>query len=321
MRRQKAALPNRGASWQPLAVMTDLLPSLCDLGEESARLLHGRGGFFEGWEHVAVDWFAPVVLVTLYAEKENNSLLLANLVASAHEHSEVAAVVVQRRYLAKAPKETVFGSLPDRVFAQESGLRYHLALARNQNHGFFLDMKPGRDWMRTNAAGQRVLNLFAYTCSLSVAAIAGGAESVVNLDMASGALATGRRNHELNFEKPKCQRARYLAHDLFKSWGKLKRGGPYDLVVIDPPSNQGASFYAEKDYPKILRRLPDLLGEKSRVLACLNAPHLGSDFLSDLFEEYECLGRLSAADGFEDREPEAALKLIGFSGRKVLRNQ
>ena len=31
----------------------------------------------------------------------------------------------------------------------------------------------------------------------------------------------------------------HLAHDLFKSWAKLKRGAPYDLIVIDPPSNQG----------------------------------------------------------------------------------
>lgn len=290
-----------------------MLPSLTNLGLESRRLLHGRGGFFEGWEHVAIDWFAPVILVTLYAEREANQELVENLIEAAQASPEVAAVVLQKRFLPKAPKETVYGLLPERVYAVESGLQFHLSLDRNQNHGFFLDMKPGRDWVRKHAEGKRVLNLFAYTCSLSVAAVAAGAEKVVNLDMASGALATGRKNHELNFEKEQCQRASYLAHDLFKSWGKLKRGGPYDLIIIDPPSNQGSSFYAEKDYQKILRRLPELIHEGSQVLGCLNAPHLGEDFLTDLFADYKNLGRLPCAEGFADNNPEASLKLLSFA--------
>ena len=73
-------------------------------------------------------------------------------------------------------------------------------------------MKPGRDWLLQNAAGKRVLNLFAYTCSLSVAAIHGGAEEVINLDMASAALATGRKNHQLNFDTQTCRRASSVSY-------------------------------------------------------------------------------------------------------------
>ncbi|MFC0016143.1 class I SAM-dependent methyltransferase [Roseibacillus persicicus] len=293
--------------------MHDCIPSLQALGSESHRLLHGRGGMFEGLEHVAIDWFAPVLLVTFYAAKDENRSLIAELVKRARSNSEVSAVVVQERHLPKAPKKTVYGELPDQAYASEAGLRYHLALERNQNHGFFLDMKPGRDWLRSEAQGRRVLNLFAYTCSLSVAALAGGAEAVVNLDMAGGALSTGRKNHQLNFAQETCQRASYLPHDLFKSWGRLVRGAPYDLIVIDPPSNQGKSFYAEKDYPKILRRLPELLSSQSQVLACLNAPHLGESFLTDLFANYRNHGRLPSAAGFDDHTPDAALKCIVFS--------
>lgn len=292
------------------------LPPLTPLGIESRRLLHGRGGLYAGLEHVAIDWFAPVVLVTLYAEKNVNSSLINQLVESARANPEVSAVVVQQRHLPKGPKETIYGKLPAEPVASESGLSYYLSLDRNQNHGFFLDMRPGRDWMRVNAKGKRVLNLFAYTCSLSVAAIAGGAQEVVNLDMASGALATGRRNHELNFEREECRRANYLAHDLFKSWGRLVRGAPYDLVVIDPPSNQGKSFTAETHYPKILRRLPELLGDGSKILACLNAPHLGESFLTDLFANYQNKGRLPCAPGFEDQNPEASLKCLLFESKE-----
>lgn len=288
------------------------LPPFPELGPESGRLVHGRGGYFEGLEHVAIDWFAPVVLVTLYAAESGNSALIEDLVAIAKAREEVEAVVVQERYLPRAPKQVHYGELPASSLARESGLCYHLDLRRNQNHGFFLDMRAGRDWVRARAEGRRVLNLFAYTCSLSVAAMAGGAHSVTNLDMAGGALSTGRRNHQLNFPQSLCERIHYLPHDLFKSWGRLVRGGPYDLILIDPPSNQGKSFYAEKDYPKILRRLPELLGPKCEILACLNAPHLDESFLDGLFVDYQKQGRLPCAPGYQDRAPAAALKCVVY---------
>lgn len=300
-------------------MLTCLTNLLINLGADSQRLLHGRGGFFPGWEHVAVDWFAPVVLVTLYAEKENNKELISCIADQARENSRVQAVVVQERYLPKGPKHTVYGELPELVYAVESGLKYQLSLSRNQNHGFFLDMKSGRDWVRKQVGGvedikgKRVLNLFAYTCSLSVAAIEGGAEEVINLDMASGALATGRKNHQLNFDNASCRRARYLPHDLFKSWGRLVRGAPYDIVIIDPPSNQGKSFNVETHYPRILRRLPEILAPDSQILACLNAPHLDESFLTELFSDYLNLGRLPCASGFEDQNTEASLKALHFS--------
>jgi 23S rRNA (cytosine1962-C5)-methyltransferase len=291
----------------------DFLPEFDDLDGDCRRLLHGRGGCHAGLEHVAIDWFPPVVLVTLYADEACNPGLIEGVRQRADCCPEIGVVVVQERHLPKAPKSVVYGELPAETHCRESGLEFQLTLDRNQNHGFFLDMKPGRDWVRSQAAGQRILNLFAYTCSLSVAAIAGGADEVVNLDMASRALATGRRNHQLNFDQATSRRASYLAHDLFKSWGKLKRGGPYDLVIIDPPSNQGSSFYVEKDYAKIIRRLPDLIHPESRVLACLNAPHLDGAFLEALFSGYRVMHRLPAAPGFEDVQPQRALKAMVFA--------
>jgi 23S rRNA (cytosine1962-C5)-methyltransferase len=286
---------------------------LHDLGHDCRRLLHGRGGYFAECEHLAIDWFDPVLLVTFYAEHQANTSALDQLRSSAAERPEIEAIVVQQRHLPAAPKQTIYGIAPGDPKASESGLHYHLSLDRNQNHGFFLDMKPGRDWVRSRAAGKKVLNLFAYTCSLSVAAIAGGADAVTNLDMASAALATGRENHRLNFDPATCRRASYLAHNLFKSWGRLKRSAPYDLILIDPPSNQAGSFVAEADYARIVRRLHELSKPASEILACLNSPHLGEGFLRDLFGEYQFRGRLPGAPGFEDRSQEAALKCLVFT--------
>jgi len=282
-------------------------------GADAHRLLHGRGGYIAGWEHLAIDLFPPVMLVTFYGADERNSALVEGLLEGIASLPGVTSLVVQERHLPGAPKRAVVGHIPDNFTAHESGLRYQLNLERNQNHGFFLDMKPGRDWVRANSEGKHVLNLFSYTCSLSVAAMAGGAESVTNLDMASGALTTGRANHRLNFDDDTCRRVKYLPHDLFKSWGKLKRGAPYDLVIIDPPSNQPGSVVVEKDYQRIVHRLPSLTKPESTILACLNAPHLDEGFLTELFASYRFGGRLPPAPGFEDKHPERALKAMLFS--------
>ena len=268
---------------------------------------------FPGLKHVTIDWFAPTILLTLYAEFEVQNALSDCLLRSAAHHPEIEAVLVQRRDLPGSPKGCDYGKLPAEPTAHESGLRYHLNLDRDQNHGFFLDMKTGRDWVRERADGKSVLNLFAYTCSLSVAAIAGGADSVVNLDMSSRALAVGRMNHQLNFESERCRRASYLAHNLFKSWGKLRRSGPFDLILIDPPSNQAGSFVAPRDYGKIVRHLGELTKPESQILACLNSPHLGEDFLREQFCDFVYGERLPGAAGFADRNAESALKCLLFS--------
>jgi 23S rRNA (cytosine1962-C5)-methyltransferase len=196
----------------------------------------------------------------------------------------------------------------------EDGLRYQLDLGRKQNNGLFLDMRYGRRWVREQAAGQRVLNLFAYTCGFSVAAIAGGAAQVVNLDMARAALARGRDNHRLNGHD--LARVEFLGHELFRSWGKVRRYGPYDLVIIDPPSFQKGSFALTSDYQKILRRLPELLAPGGTVLACVNDPGVGPEFLIDgmaaAAPALRFIERLDNPPEFADLQPDSALKALVF---------
>jgi 23S rRNA (cytosine1962-C5)-methyltransferase len=158
-----------------------------------------------------------------------------------------------------------------------------------------------------------VLNLFAYTCAFSVAALQGGAAQVVNIDMARGALATGQQNHQLNG----LHGALFWPHDVFTTWGKIARHGPYDLVVADPPSYQKGSFVATKDYPRLMRRLPDLLRPGGHALLCLNAPELGMDFLvgNALKEapEIRFVQRLANPPMFADVDAERALKVGWFT--------
>ncbi len=141
-------------------------------------------------------------------------------------------------------------------------------------------MAPGRAWLRERAAGKRVLNLFSFTCAFSVAALAGGAERVVNIDLSRPALALGQANQAANGFG--AADVHYLPHNVFRSWKKLHSLGRYDLIVADPPSAQKGSFQVERDYAKVLRRLPKLLAPEAELLICLNAPWLEREWLQAL---------------------------------------
>jgi 23S rRNA (cytosine1962-C5)-methyltransferase len=287
---------------------------------ETRRLFHGRGQRWPGMEHLTVDWLQGVLLVCLFrqpAEAELNALtqMLLDLTQTPEWQSSGAQkLLLQHRYLPDSSTEFLLGEPVDEWLITEGGLRYKLDLGKKQNNGLFLDMRYGRRWVQAQAQGKRVLNLFAYTCGFSVAAIAGGATQVVNLDMARAALSRGRDNHRLN--QHDLSRVSFLGHELFKSWGKVKSCGPYDLIIIDPPSFQKGSFALTQDYQKILRRLPDLLSEQGIVLACINDPTTGPEFLIEGMQaqapSLESALRLANPPEFADINPDSGLKALVF---------
>ena len=297
-----------------------LLTALAAAPEETRRLFHGRGRCWPGLEQLTVDWMQGVVLVALFKEPEPvqlealKRLLMAITESPAWQASGAHTLLLQHRYLPQSTTEWLLGETLEEWTLTEGGLRYRVDLGKKQNNGLFLDMRYGRNWVRDNAHGKRVLNLFAYTCGFSVAAIEGGADHVVNLDMSRAALSRGRDNHRLNGHD--LSKVTFLGHDLFKSWGKVISKGPYDLVIIDPPSFQKGSFLLTKDYQRVLRRLPELLSSHGTVLACMNDPSIGSDFLIDgVTREAPSLHfeqRLENPPEFPDADAEGGLKALVF---------
>jgi 23S rRNA (cytosine1962-C5)-methyltransferase len=301
----------------PIHTMQALLDAIAHAtpSGDAQRLFHGRGGRFPGCEDWLLDWYPPVWLLTKFGEitAEEQAVLTQALQARQQQiapHAPLCAVL-QTRQAGGSQTVVLAGDVPEPHVVSEDGAQYRVNLLRGQNHGLFLDMAGGRRWLRAHAQGAKVLNLFAYTCSFSVAALLGGARSVVNIDMAHPALATGQQNHQLNGIT---QGAKFLGHDLFSSWGKVSRMGPYDLVIADPPSFQKGSFVATKDWPRLLRRLPDLLSPNGRALLCLNAPEIPESFLHEglaseapelVFEQ-----RLPNPAVFADISPDRALKVL-----------
>lgn len=294
-----------------------LLAALDPAPEETRRLFHGRGRCWPGLEQITVDWLQGVLLVALFRDPGEGQLaqleaMLRSLAQRAQWTGQ--AILLQHRYLPDSPGQWLLGEPCQQREVVEDGLKYLLDLGIRQNNGLFLDMRYGRRWVRDQAAGKRVLNLFAYTCGFSVAAIAAGAEQVVNLDMAKAALSRGRDNHRLNGHD--LSQVAFLGHELFKSWGKVRKYGPYDLIIIDPPTFQKGSFALTQDYAKILRRLPELLTAGGTVLACVNDPAIGPDFLIQGMAEQapglRFVERLENPPEFPDADPAGGLKALIF---------
>lgn len=292
------------------------------------RLFHGRGGLHPGCEHLALDAYPPVFVLTSFLPLSDDALATVGAALQARwaqvAPGEALNWVYQCRHDGRSDTRLMAGAVPEPHEVSEDGARFRVHVLRGQNHGLFLDMAEGRRWVRAHVAARaadsphawselKVLNLFAYTCAFSVVALQAGARQVVNLDMSPGAIAIGQQNHRLNGVD---EGARFLAHDLFKTWGKVTRFGPYGLVIVDPPSFQKGSFVATKDYARLIRRLPELLVPGGHALLCLNAPELGTDFLQDQVRELapglRFVERVANPAVFADVSAQRALKVLVY---------
>lgn len=237
------------------------------LATDAHRVFHGRGGLYPGCEQWVLDAFPPVLLLTSFQAVSDDDLAAIGVALSTRwaqiSPDQPLNWVFQCRAEGHIDTRLMTGTVPDPHVVTENGSNFRVHVLKGQNHGLFLDMAEGREWVRqfvrNYGAEQprlKVLNLFAYTCAFSVVALQAGAKQVVNVDMSHGAMAIGQQNHPLNGISTG---ATFLMHDIFKTWGKITRSGPYGLVIVDPPSYQKGSFIATKDYAKLMRRLPELL--------------------------------------------------------------
>ena len=286
------------------------------------RIFHGRGGRFPGCEHLSLDVYAPVWVLTSFQPLADEALAQVDAALQARWAAlglgDSAAWVYQCRATGATETRLVRGAVPEPHVVHEDACAYLVHVLRGQNHGLFLDMAEGRRWVRNyvqqlpNPARSKVLNLFAYSCAFSVVALHAGASSVVNIDMSKGALSTGQHNHRLN----QLSGAHFWPHDIFSSWGKISRNGPYELIIVDPPSYQKGSFIATKDYARLIKRLPDLLAPGGHALLCLNAPELPLSFLQEQVQE--CAPELIFVEQvanpavFADVSPDKALKVLAY---------
>jgi 23S rRNA (cytosine1962-C5)-methyltransferase len=115
-------------------------------------------------------------------------------------------------------------------------------------------MREHRAGLARFVRGKRVLNTFAYTGALSLAAVRAGASAVTSVDLAAGPLAWARANFALSGVDASAHR--WEVSDVFRFLeAERERGAAYDVVILDPPTVSGAraALWSQKrDYPELI---------------------------------------------------------------------
>lgn len=172
----------------------------------------------------------------------------------------------------------------------EIGVRYRFqARHAGQDPWLFLDLRAGRRRLMQEAAGKSLLNVFAYTCGVGVAAANAGAAHVVNVDFAESSLAVGKDNARLNALPV---RLRFVKSDAFAALRQLsgigqpkmvrgKRMPPFpellprcfDIVFLDPPRYAKSAFGVVdlvNDYPAVFKPALMTTAEGGTLICCNN---------------------------------------------------
>lgn len=140
------------------------------------------------------------------------------------------------RELEGLPQQKGFLSAPfdTNIILNENGLRFHVDIENGQKTGYFLDQQDNRRAIQHIVKGADVLEAFCYTGTFSCHAGYYGAKSVLGLDISEHAVATARRNAELNNLQDICRFQAVNAFDQLKQWTKEDK--KFDVVILDPPA-------------------------------------------------------------------------------------
>jgi 23S rRNA (cytosine1962-C5)-methyltransferase len=155
----------------------------------------------------------------------------------------------------------------------------------NQDASFYLDTRNLRSWAKANTAGKTVLNTFAYTGSLGVAARLGGARQVINIDRNQRFLALARKSYALNGFPT--QPTDFISEDFFTVASRLRRSGAsFDCVILDPPffsSTAKGQVNLLSQSTRLINKVRPLVSDGGWLVAVNNALFLsGADYLQSL---------------------------------------
>ncbi len=262
------------------------------LGTPHEGVVRLFNGFLEGHPELVAEMYADTLVLLNHARP-------AEAGEAALEEAQcfylgrlpwLRTVVVKSRYVTPAdPRFTrngivTHGETPARE-VREHGVRYAVELLLNQDTSFYPDTRLLRRWALDHLAGARVLNTFAYTGSLGVAALAGGAARLVQLDRTRGFLEIARASHALNRHATTVDT--FWTGDFFAAVSRLKRDRAlFDCIFLDPPffstSAQGTVDLVGESQ-RLINKVRPLLADGGRLVAVNNALFLpGADYLRTL---------------------------------------
>lgn len=285
----------RNPRYNPGMTLPDLLTRAVEARSDLLDPAHTAAcrlfnGFLEGRPELAVDCYGRTLVIHNYADPPAAG---AQQTATAVERLTallpwVQAVVVKPR---KDPDPTARrGALwpgsaaPDRK-VREYGVWYAVDPLLNRDAGLYLDTRLLRRWALAHLHGRRMLNTFAYTGSLGVAAQAGGAAEVLQLDRNRAFLNVAKTSYTLN-GFPIAKQA-FATADFWPFINQLKRRGElFDCVFIDPPFfavTAGGAVDLAHNMTRLINKVRPLVRDGGQIVAVNNALYVsGTAYLQQL---------------------------------------
>ncbi len=227
------------------------------------RCVHGEN---DGLPGLVVDRYGAALVIKLYSPAwiphlRNVVALLDGLLAPDLVVVRLSRALQREGASGIGDGTVVLGEPPaGPILFRENGLVLEADVVAGQKTGHFLDQRDNRRLVGAEAAGARVLDVFACTGGFSVSSAAGGARSVRSVDASQQALEAAGRSFARNRRLPAMRRCQHepIVGDAFHVMSSLRAGGErFDLVVVDPPSfahTQAGVAGALRAY----RRLTDL---------------------------------------------------------------
>ena len=146
--------------------------------------------------------------------------------------------------------------------------KFNASLTPFRHLGFFPDMAPQWDWMRSRADDSDMLNLFGYTGVGTLLLSEAGAR-MVHVDASKKSVEQGKENATLSGldDRP----IRWMVDDAGKFTAReVRRGRRYDGILLDPPKfgrgPEGEVWRLEENLAPLLADCRRLLDADSRFL-------------------------------------------------------
>ena len=195
-------------------------------------------GFYEGYPELVVDVYSRTVVIFNYAtEPDTLNYFIREATDYLRDRFPWLRTGVIKPRNAPTPVarrgRLLFGDSPDE-FVLENGVYYAVDLLLDQDASLYLDTRILRSWAKSALSGQKILNTFAYTGSLGVAANAGGASRVLHIDLNRKALNIAKRSYILN--RLPVGDDDFQAGDFWSQTNRLRLAETlFDCAIIDSP--------------------------------------------------------------------------------------
>src|SRR5690606_12010385 len=204
---------------------------------------------YDGWAHVQ-EYAAPASVSEDKAQARLQDVLVA-LPQVLDIPSERVVLKQRQRQTGKQQYERM-AQRGEFMTVQEGQVKLLVNLTDYLDTGLFLDHRPIRLRIASEARGKRFLNLFCYTASATVHAAVGGSCRTASVDLSRTYLDWARRNPSLNGLSDLHQ----LVQADVMTWLAADRG-EYDLIFIDPPTFSNSKrmddvFDVQRDHVQLL---------------------------------------------------------------------